>query len=120
VAKHWALILLLFYLFLLSWLSLINLGKIPSLGSSFDDKIFHFLSHSLLTGLCFNYFKKTRVSHTILISAFVPVCYGIIIEVLQGISTNSRTTDVYDIFANVLGMIFAIIIISIVKNVKLK
>jgi glycopeptide antibiotics resistance protein len=120
VAKHWALIVLLFYLFLLTGISLINLGELPSLGSSFDDKIFHFLSHAVLVGLCFNYFKRTRVSKPIMVSAFVPICYGIAIEWLQDITSNLRTSDGYDVLANVLGTIFAIIFINIIKNVKLK
>jgi len=120
VAKHLALILLLCYLFLLTGISLVNLGKLPTLGSSFDDKIFHFLTHALLTGLCFNYFNKTIVSKPILISAVIPICYGITIEWLQSITSNLRTSDVYDIVSNILGTIFAIIIIGIVKNVKLK
>ena len=118
--KNWALSILLIYLIVLTSLSFINLGKLPTLGSSFDDKIFHFLSHALLTGLCFNYFKRLVVSKPILISGLLPVFYGITIEWLQGIGTITRTSDVYDIFANILGMVFAIILIYIVKNVKLK
>lgn len=120
MAKRWALISLLFYLILLTVISLIKLEKLPALGSSFDDKIFHFLSHVVLTVLCFNYIKRTEASKPILYSALVPVMYGISIEWLQGISTNLRAYDGYDIIANILGMIFVIIIISIYKNVKLK
>jgi VanZ family protein len=120
VAKHLALVLLLSYLFLLTGLSLVNIGKLPTLGSSFDDKIFHFLSHALLTGLCFNYFYRAKVSKPVLISALVSICYGISIEWLQSITSNSRTSDVYDIVSNILGMIFAIIFIGTLKNVKLK
>jgi len=120
VAKLWALISLLFYVFLLTALSLIKLEKLPALGSSYDDKIFHFFSHAVLTGLCFNYIKRTEASKPILFSALVPVIYGISIEWLQGIGTNLRASDGYDVIANILGMIFVIIIISIYKNVKLK
>ena len=120
MAKRWALISLLFYLILLTVISLIKLEKLPALGSSFDDKIFHFLSHAVLTGLCFNYIKRTEVLKPILYSALVPVIYGISIECIQGIGTNLRAYDGYDIIANILGMIFVIIIISIYKNVKLK
>lgn len=97
-----------------------NLGKLPTLGSSFDDKIFHFLSHAVLTILCFNYFKRTIVSKPILISAIIPICYGITIEWLQSMTSNLRTSDGYDVVSNILGTIFAIIIIGILKNVKLK
>ena len=118
--KYLALSLFLLYLIFLTAISLINLGKLPTLGSSFDDKIFHFLSHSLLVVLTFNYFDKTRVSKPILISVFLSIGYGIIIEWLQGITSNSRTSDAYDVYANILGTVFAIIILSILKNVKLK
>ena len=118
--KNLALSLLLIYLIFLTGISLINLGKLPTLGSSYDDKIFHFLSHTLLAILFFNYFDKAKVSKPILISAILPISYGIIIEWLQGITSNSRTPDAYDVFANILGTVFAIIILSILKNVKLK
>lgn len=120
MAKHFALVVLLIYLWFLTAISLINLGTLPKLGSSFDDKIFHFLSHGLLTFLSFNYFKKTKVSKPILISAVAPICYGILIEWLQGITTNFRTSDEYDVLANFLGTIFAVLIIGIARNVKLK
>ena len=120
MAKHWALILLIVYIIFLTGLSLLNLGKLPSLGSSFDDKIFHFASHAVLTGLFFNYLTKTKTSKPILLSALAPVIYGLIIEWLQGIGNTSRTSDIYDILANILGMIFVVIILSIKRNVKLK
>jgi len=120
VAKHWALIFLIVYLLILTDLSFTNIAGLPSLGSPIDDKIFHFLSHFLLTVLCFNYLKRTSNPKPVLVSALIPVCYGIVIEWLQGILTNSRTSDPYDVLANFLGMVFAIIIISIFKkNVKL-
>ena len=119
MSKKIALSLLLGYIIFLTAISLINLGKLPNLGSSYDDKIFHFLSHTMLALLTFNYFDKTKVSKTILISALLPIVYGLIIEWLQGITTNLRTPDAFDVLANVLGTVFAIIILSILKNVKL-
>ena len=119
MAKIWALTFLLIYIFLLTWISFVDIGKLPTLGSSFDDKIFHVLSHGLLTLLCFNYLRKISISKPILISAAIPFCYGVIIEILQGVTTTSRTADGYDILANILGMVFAILFLSIIKNVKL-
>ena len=120
MARRFALVLLLIYLSVLTTVSLVNFGTLPKLGSSFDDKIFHFFSHALLTYLFFNYFKKTTVSKPIFISAIVPICYGITIEWLQGITSNSRTQDGYDLLANFLGTVFAVLLIGIVINVKLK
>jgi glycopeptide antibiotics resistance protein len=60
------------------------------------------------------------VTKPLLWSALIPLGFGITIEWLQGITSNLRTSDAYDIFANVSGMIFAILFLNIVKNVKLK
>jgi VanZ family protein len=120
VAKQLALFVLIGYLFLLTALSLIKISKLPTLGSSFDDKIFHFLSYLILTSLCYNYFNKTTISKPILVSFVTSVSYGVLIEGLQNITSIFRTADIYDILANVLGTVFAIIFISISKNVKLK
>lgn len=119
MAKIWPLILLLIYLCLLTWISFVDIGELPTLGSSFDDKIFHVLSHAVLTLLVFNYVKKTSVSRPILLSALIPVCYGVAIECIQGMATSTRTADIYDILANSLGMVFAVLFLHIVRNVKL-
>ena len=119
MAKIWALIVLLIYLFLLTWLSFADIGELPKLGSSYDDKIFHLLSHALLALLVFNYIKKTTFSRPILLAAIVPLCYGITIEFIQGMATSTRTADIYDILANSLGMVFAVLFLYILRNVKL-
>ena len=119
MAKHLALILLVVYLFILTWLSFIDIGGLPSLGSSFDDKIFHALSHALLTYLFYNYFKKTTIAKPVLLSVLIPIIYGVTIEWLQGFTSNLRTADAYDVLANFLGTVFAVIFITLVKNVKL-
>ncbi|TVZ58586.1 hypothetical protein NA63_1089 [Flavobacteriaceae bacterium MAR_2010_105] len=120
MAKRLALTILVLYLFLLTFFSLKSIGKLPPIGFGFDDKIYHFLSYALLTTLCYNYFKKTSISHPILISSVISISYGVVIEWLQGITSNLRTSDPYDVGANILGTIFAAILISQLKNVKLK
>lgn len=60
--------------------------------------------------------KKTSIFYGFLIS-FV---FGIIIEVLQGVATSSRTFDFYDMVANTLGISLGIFIVIVAfrKDIK--
>ena len=78
------------------------------------DKVYHFISYFILTIVYFlmykNYFK-TRFS---LIKAAVSVTMlGVILEFIQPLSFFNRDFDVYDLIANFIGVIFAIITIKI-------
>ncbi|MFC4722512.1 VanZ family protein [Geojedonia litorea] len=120
MAKHLALTVLVLYVALLTFFSLKSIGELPPIGFAFDDKIYHFLSYMLLTSLCYNYFRNTNRSFPILISIMISIIYGVLIEWLQGITSNLRISDAYDVVANILGTIFAAIVLSQLKNVKLK
>lgn len=79
-----------------------------------QDKIYHFISYFLLTIVYFlmykNYFK-TKFS---LIKAGVSVIMlGTILEFIQPLSFFNRDFDVFDLIANFIGVIFAIITIKI-------
>ena len=41
---------------------------------------------------------------------------GVIIEILQGTITKERSADVYDIFANSLGIVVAIFLLYLIKK----
>ena len=47
--------------------TLINLSGIPSLGSSFDDKIYHFIAYLGLAFLWITYFKPSKRKHILVI-----------------------------------------------------
>nr|WP_321230626.1 VanZ family protein [uncultured Psychroserpens sp.] len=116
VLKKWALPVLVLYVVALTIGSLAHVGGIPSLGSSFDDKIYHFTAYFLFTILVYNYCRTVKLTHVILISAISVIIYGIIIEVLQQVLTSYRTLDVYDVLANTLGVVFASLIITFRKK----
>ncbi len=104
----------------------ITLGSLISFNPShiitvhFSDKIVHVFGYCLLTlsWLIAYKLKTKQLKFSILISVFVFV-YGIIIEVLQGILTNNRQLDLYDIFANFVGIIVAFLFFNIVFQKKL-
>ena len=120
VLKKWALPILVVYVLALTIGSLAHVGDLPSLGSSFDDKIIHLIAYFFFTVLVFNYCNELKMRHAIFISAISVIVYGIIIEVLQHVMTSYRTLDVYDAIANTLGVVFATIIIRIRNKLKLK
>lgn len=117
--KKWALALMVIYVIGLTVGSLMHLGGIPSLGFTFDDKIYHFFAYFVFTILVYNYFKVIQIKWVILLSAVAVFCYGIILEVLQSVLTSYRMFDVYDAFANALGVICACVVLYIRTNRKL-
>jgi VanZ family protein len=89
--------------------SLISLNKVVKLPAfNFFDKVIHVSAYFLLSiswFLAFNtrdkYFKN---SIYIAILSFI---YGIIIEALQGVITTYRQADVFDMIANLTGIVIA-------------
>ena len=120
VLKKWALPLVIFYALTLTLLSLVHIGDIPDLGSSFDDKIYHVIAYFVFMLLVYNYYRSKDTSNKTVISAIVVVLYGIIIEVLQNIVTSYRTFDPYDALANALGVILAVAVLRFLNTLKLK
>ena len=120
VLKKWALPIVVLYAAALTIGSLATIGDFPNLGSSFDDKIYHFLAYFVFALLVFNYCNAKQMQHAILISAIVVILYGIIIEVLQNLVTSYRTLDVYDAVANSLGVLFATVVLKFRNKLKLK
>ncbi|OIP49769.1 MAG: hypothetical protein AUK33_09730 [Flavobacteriaceae bacterium CG2_30_34_30] len=66
--------------------------------------------------------KKNIFIMVVLKTAFFALVYGIIIEVLQEQLTSNRDGDIMDGFANLLGILFAVILLYFIqpKLIKLK
>ncbi|MDO7173436.1 VanZ family protein [Mariniflexile sp. AS56] len=93
------------------------------MGVSFGDKIFHFLAYTVLAFLWYSTFLNTfkledkkALSYAVLFS----IAFGIIIEVLQGTVTASRSADVYDVMANTMGVFLTVLIVFINKWITIK
>ncbi len=118
--KKFAMALALGYTLFLTILSLITVNKMPKLGSSFDDKIYHFGAYMVMTLVWYNFLTRTNSKYIIALTALISIVYGIIVEVTQGAFTSSRTEDYSDVLANSLGVFFGIMLILIFKKLKLK
>ena len=97
---------------------LITLNNLPDIGVSYGDKIFHFFAYCLLTLLWVYTFTlkfKWPQKKAMLVAVFGAVLYGILIEVLQGSVTTSRSFDYYDALANSLGALLTSVVLML-KN----
>lgn len=113
-----SLVLAVIYTLALLLLSLISLQGLPQAEVENADKIFHTLAYAGLTFLWYlQYFsrstrnKKRLKKKPLLLICLAIVLFGIFIEVLQESITAYRTFDVWDITANFLGTLLALMVI---------
>ena len=115
LAKQFALPIFVAYALAIAVLSLASIGKLPETAPEFSDKIAHFAAYALFAALFYNYLRqvlKRPIGYVIVLS----VLYGTIIEVLQYKLNPDRTFDLYDIVANTVGILAAIVIIRLVNT----
>ncbi|MBL7885582.1 MAG: VanZ family protein [Flavobacterium sp.] len=107
------------YLFLaIAWtlaVTTLSLADVGTLGNSIKiphkDKMLHFVFYFLFYLLWFLFFKNktTRFKIALLLIA---IGYGILMEVLQAIMGNHRSSDFYDVLANSLGSIAGLFFVN--------
>ncbi|WP_353776833.1 VanZ family protein [Winogradskyella sp. 3972H.M.0a.05] len=115
LAKQYALPLFVVYALAIAVLSLISIGKLPETAPEFSDKIVHCLAYALFAALFYNYLEEVITKPAILV-VVLSMLYGTIIEVLQYTLNPDRTFDLWDIVANGVGIVIAIIIIRVKKT----
>ena len=115
-----ALFIAIFVSISIALLSLVSLKEVHLIKSHNSDKYGHFLAYFILSLSWLNVFKKSLDKNIInYIIIFLLICYGIILEVLQDILTTHRQADLYDIFANSAGVIFAVILFNKMRKKNL-
>lgn len=77
----------------------------PSIGTDYDDKIYHLVTYFLLAVLWFNAFKNHSFRNKITVIVLSCIVFGIIIEVIQGKLTANRVGDILDVIANIIGVL---------------
>jgi len=108
------------YTISLGILSLVNLTDVPKLNTGYDDKIAHFV---LYAGLCLFWFMSLHTlksKSSLVLASLLSIGFGLIIEILQGIVSIHRTTEVFDLVANCLGVLTMAFIINAKKEVIVK
>ena len=98
----------------------INLSGVPSLGSSFDDKIYHFAAYFGLAILWITYFKPIKKKYTLVVVFVCVVLFGVALEIIQHQLNPNRTYDNLDLLANCLGVVVGTLIAVKLDIIKLK
>lgn len=105
---------------LVTVLSLIGVGSFGSLASkiniAYKDKIVHFVFYFVMVILWLNYFNRTKTKNTYIKVLLTVVCYGIIMEICQGVFTTNREADIFDAIVNSIGAFFGTIFIKMTSN----
>ena len=109
-----------FYTLILVIASLVNINGVPSLGSSFDDKIYHVVAYMILGLFWVLYFKPFKTKFVPVIVLFISILLGYILELLQYLVNPNRTYDTFDLIANTIGALIGTFIATKLKILKLK
>ena len=100
-----------------SLISVKNVIELPPV--NFVDKFLHLLAYFLLTFSWLGAFANTKrffkKDFFIVLLVFV---YGIIIDVLQGTLTTYRQTDLFDLGANLAGIVIAWVFFYLFFSIK--
>jgi VanZ family protein len=123
VLKKYVFIITIFYSLALACVCLIPLKKLPDLGVSFADKIYHASTYFILAFLWYNTLVlhfNTSKTKAIIYTSLISIIFGIIIEVLQGVFTTTRHADIFDVLANSLGVLFAVSVLILKNRITVK
>lgn len=94
--------------------------ELPKIQFSAGDKIVHCLIYFVLINIWMLYlYRKLNFrfnTKLILILMLSMLFYGIIIEILQGLFTNSRSADILDVAANFTGSLLGIFFFKSIKH----
>jgi VanZ family protein len=97
---------------LMLYVCLIKSSDVPSINIVGIDKVIHILLH-----LVFTFFwgitmlkngKLTSFSKVMKVAFLLSFVFGLLIEFMQGYFTTTRSADVTDVLANLLGTLLAI------------
>ena len=110
--KNFFTLALIFWIVFITTLSLVSLNGLLKNSPKNGDKYVHFIFYFILTLLLIlNLVNKVSIKRSIVISFVIAVFYGIIIEVLQGVLTESRRPELADVLFNSFGSFVATIVV---------
>ena len=96
-------------------LCLVSFKKFPTVQLTDADKYVHATFHLVFTLLWFGYFSKT-IARPLLKVFLGSLAYGIAIEIMQSLFTQTRQADINDVAANAFGALMAVGIILLGKK----
>jgi len=127
LAHKYLLTLALAYTSVICWLSLGKIIMFVDVSIKGSDKVGHLLAYFVFAIVWFLFFfysekQNKEFSKSLLWASVLGFLVGVLMEILQGVLTNYRNPDWYDILANTSGIIIAMLFLMMLKNkiVKVK
>lgn len=107
----------------IAYFCLAQFNNVPLGNVSNIDKLVHSFFHFVLTTLCFLFLKSKFQSSKkpLLLSFLFSFFFGIGIEIAQGVFTETRQADLFDVLANLSGAslsIMLIVLFGMINKVK--
>ena len=103
-----------FWTVFVAYLCLASSDRLPSVNVFKFDKIGHFTFHFGITFLWFLFWKSTYKNENkfALLKAFLfSFFFGVAIEICQELFTDTRKSDIQDVYANTVGAFIAVLFI---------
>lgn len=97
---------------LIMYVSLLPKLELPDAPVMQADKLVHFSMYALLSVVLFKGFFNKKLHIAVGIACILSFFYGFIVECSQYYFSSTRMFDVFDIFANGTGAIFAYVIVN--------
>ena len=92
--------------------------KVPLYNIPFLDKIVHFgMYFGLMSVIIFENRKTIKSTANLLLIALIPFFYGILMEILQSTLTINRTGSIFDVIANLAGILVSLLLWLWIKPV---
>lgn len=110
-----------FWTALVAYLCLASSNSLPSVDVFKFDKIGHFTFHFGITTVWFLFWKSTYKNENkfALIKAFLfSFFFGVTIEICQELFTDTRKSDIHDVYANAVGAFIAVVVIYFLIKFK--
>lgn len=109
-----------FYMLLIIVGSISNLIDVPRQNIELQDKIIHFVAYALLCFLLFLMIESYKLRNNLKYSILVSIVFGAAIEFLQLNLTSYRSFEIFDIIANVTGILIMAKVIALNKTLIVK
>ncbi len=108
------------YMLLIIVGSISNLIDVPRQNIELQDKITHFVAYALLCFLLFLMIESYKLRNNLKYSILVSIVFGAVIEFLQLNLKSYRSFEIFDIIANVTGILIMAKVIALNKTLIVK
>ena len=98
----------------------LQLPPLENIGLSIDKLVHSFAYFVLSTclGLALDFDWKIKKTHSIIL--FTVFLFGFTLEIIQGYALVYRTFEIYDLFANTIGILAFILLAKTIKKIVVK